>query len=79
MPKYMHDSKSQDNKSWGIGHVLFAIKKVCRISHSACRSLRLMAFQLKQEQDKTDNPNGPVFCPENDVCFLICCRYLSAL
>ena len=43
MPKYMHDSKSQDDKSWGIGHVLFAITKVCRIS----RSLMLMAFQLK--------------------------------
>ena len=51
-----HASKSQDDKSWGIGHVLFAITKSCRIIQSACRSLRLMAFQLKQEQDKIDNP-----------------------
>ena len=52
----MHDSKSQNDKSWAIGHVLFAITMSCRISHSARGSLRLMAFRSKQEQDKIDNP-----------------------
>ena len=41
MPKYMHDSKSQDDKLWGIGHVLFAItirrqvmgNRTCSICH----------------------------------------------
>ena len=49
----MYDFLSQPDKSWGIGHVLFAITKSCRISQSACRSLRLMAFQVKQEQGYT--------------------------
>ena len=49
----MYDFLSQPDKSWGIGHVLFAITKSCRISQSACRSLRLMAFQDKQEQGYT--------------------------
>ena len=44
---------NQADKSWGIGHNLFAITKSCRISQSACRSLRLMAFQVKQEQGYT--------------------------
>ena len=39
--------------SWGIGHVLFAITKSYRISQSACRSPRLMAFQVKQAQGYT--------------------------
>ena len=47
--------RSHDDKSWEVGHVLFAITKPCRISQLACRSLRLMAFQLKQEQGKIDN------------------------
>ena len=52
----MHDSKNQDDKSWGIGHALFVITKSWQISQLACMSLRLMAFQLKQEQDKINNP-----------------------
>ena len=56
--RVMHDSKSQDDKSLGIGHVLFVITKSCQISQSACnvRSLWSMAFRLKQEQDKIDHP-----------------------
>ena len=54
--RVMHDSKSQDDKSWGIGNVLFSITKSCRISQSTYRSLRLMAFQLKQWQSKIDSP-----------------------
>ena len=54
-----HDSKSQDGKSCRIGLVLFAITKSWRISQSALRPLRLIAFQLKQEQDKIDNPKHP--------------------
>ena len=49
----MYDFLSQPDKSWGIGHVLFAITKSCRISQSACRSLRLMSFQVKQVQGYT--------------------------
>ena len=49
----MYDFLSQPNKQRGIGHVLFAITKSCRISHSACRSLRLMAFQVKQKRGYT--------------------------
>ena len=63
------------------GLVLFAITKSWQVSQSALRSLTLIAFQLKQEQDKIDNPkvNLPVVCPENDVCFFTCCIYSSAL
>ena len=55
--RVMHDSKSQDAMSWRIGLVLFTITKSWRISQSALRSLKLIAFQLAQEQDKIDNPN----------------------
>ena len=49
----MYDFLSQPDKSLGIGHVLFAITKSCRISQSGCKSLRLTAFQVKQEQGYT--------------------------
>ena len=40
----------------GIGNVLYVITKSCGFSQSASRSVRSMAFQLRQEQDKINNP-----------------------
>ena len=45
--RVMHASKSQDDKSWGIGVVLFAFTKSWQISQSALRSLILIAFRVK--------------------------------
>ena len=62
-----------------MGLVLFAITKSLRIGQSTLRSLGLIAFQLKQDDDKKANPKMPVFSPENNVYLLTCCIYSSAL
>ena len=48
----MCDFKSLADKSWALGHVLFAMTKSWRIRLSALRSLGLIAFQLITEQGK---------------------------
>ena len=48
-----HDLGIMHDKSWGIELVLFAMTKSCHFSQSACRSLKLMSFQAKQEQGYT--------------------------
>ena len=49
----------------------------CRMSQSACWSLRLMGFFSVKTRARF--LSMPVFCPENDVCLFICCIYSSTL